>query len=350
VEVIDNKDGTYAASYMPLDPGPYKVEVLLNGAPVAKSPFTVNIDKNPNEPDASKCRAYGPGLEGGNTAEPAVFFVEVNTPSGKRYTGGDAPIAVDITDPAGNVVPVEKSTKEDGVLQFSYSPKDVGTYKVDVVLRNKHNPTFYEHVPGSTFHVPIEAGTDANNTIAYGPGVEGPVLDTEPTHFTIEARDNKGNKLPKGGDPFEVTVAGPNGNVPAEVHDNGDGTYNVKYAANEPGPHKVHVNLKGKPIKHAPFTVNVEEGADADHSGVETYTFTIRAKSKRGGNLTTGGNRFTVDVNGPKGANPTTKVVDHNDGTYTVSYSLPEPGTYKIAVKVNGKHISGSPWKQEAGE
>jgi len=208
----------------------------------------------------------------------------------------------------------------------------------------------FEHLPGSTFTVPIEAGTDANNTVAYGPGVEGPVLDTVPTHFTIEARDNKGKKLPKGGDPFEVTIAGPKGNVPAEITDNGDGTYGVKYAAGEPGPHKVNVSLKGKPIKGAPFTVNVEEGADADHSGVETYTFTIRAKSKRGGNLTTGGDRFKVAVNGPKGANPTVKVADHSNGLYTVSYSLPEPGTYKIGVTVNDKHISGSPWKQEQGE
>jgi filamin len=38
VEMVDNKDGTYTCTYLPTDPGDYKVEVLLNRAHCANSP------------------------------------------------------------------------------------------------------------------------------------------------------------------------------------------------------------------------------------------------------------------------------------------------------------------------
>jgi len=171
------------------------------------------------------------------------------------------------------------------------------------------------------------------------------IPDTLPTNFTIQAKDRDGNNITKGGDPFEVKIQGPKGPVDANIKDNQDGTYSVDYQPTDAGKHKIDVNLKGKPIKDAPFSVLVKEGADDEHSLIESFTFTIRAKTKRGENKKDGGDNFTVKINGPSGNVPA-NIKDIGDGTYLVSYKLEESGEHKIDVMVNGKHIKGSPWKQ----
>jgi len=152
--------------------------------------------------------------------------------------------------------------------------------------------------------------------------------------------------MKRGGDPFEVKIQGPKGPVDAKITDNQDGTYNVDYQPSTAGKHRIEVNLKTRPIKDAPFTVMVKEGADESNSFIENFTFTIRAKTKKGENRKDGGDDFKVDIQGSGGAVPNVSLKDVGDGTYFCSYKLPGPGAYTVNVTLNGKHIKGSPWKQ----
>ena len=49
------------------------MDVTYEGLQIPKSPFPVEVTPGC---DPSRVRAYGPGLEGGTTFEPAVFTVE----------------------------------------------------------------------------------------------------------------------------------------------------------------------------------------------------------------------------------------------------------------------------------
>jgi len=151
-----------------------------------------------------------------------------------------------------------------------------------------------------------------------------------------------------GGDPFEVQVIGPKGEVPARVVDNNDGTYNVHYEPNDHGKHTVYVTLKSNAVAKSPYTVNVKEGASFQHSFVEKFQFTIRTKTKAGTFKTVGGETFHIDIKGPSGVIPNELVetVDNKDGTYTVNYSLPQAGDYNISIKLNAHDIQGSPFPQ----
>lgn len=40
--------------------------------------------------------------------------------------------------------------------------------------------------------------------------------------------------------------------------------------------------------------------------------------------------------------------LDNDDGTYTAAYSLIKSGSYKMEVKLNNKHVVGSPFKQKS--
>jgi len=275
----------------------------------------------------------GPGLEGGNTAEPTSFLVSATNSHGQPVQLPPNPLRVEIL---ANGKELQSKVQEsgNGTFTVTYQPIEKGNYEVNVYLK-------------SSVRVGIVVGADASKSRVFGPGLEDGVQDNLPTYFTIEARGTDGQPMGKGGDPFEVKVQGPKGDVPATVTDNGDGTYRVDYAPQDAGPHKVNVTLKDKPVANSPYTVNVKEGADHNTSLVENYQFTIRARTKRNQNMTRGGEKFTATVSGPQGP-VETKLSDNQNGSYTVNYSLGEAtkGTYNFSVKVNSKDIQGSPWTQ----
>lgn len=53
--------------------GPHELFVDYDDVPVARSPFPINVVEGC---DASKVKAYGPGLENGTTNKPAKFTVD----------------------------------------------------------------------------------------------------------------------------------------------------------------------------------------------------------------------------------------------------------------------------------
>ncbi len=64
-----------------------------------------------------------------------------------------------------------------------------------------------------------------------------------------------------------------------------------------------------------------------------------------------GGDKFDVSILSQHNKHVTDhEVRDNNDGTYTVRYSLPDSGDYKIDVSVYGDRISNSPFSVTASE
>jgi len=141
---------------------------------------------------------------------------------------------------------------------------------------------------------------------------------------------------------------GPTGPVPVEVVDNGDGTYQVTYHPDDAGRHDIAVTLEGKPIKGSTFRVDVNAGAWAGKTVMETFTFVVKAHDKRGKPLTVGGAKLTAAVTKPNGqACQHTKVEDNRNGTYNVSFKAVESGNFKVSTKIDGKDIVGSPFDQK---
>jgi len=76
-----------------------------------------------------------------------------------------------------------------------------------------------------------------------------------------------------------------------------------------------------------------------------SFTCHVQAAKKTGHKKDDGGDNFQGEVKGPGGSQPC-KVVDNNNGTYAISYSLPSPGNYTVAVTLHGRNIKGSPFQQ----
>jgi len=76
-----------------------------------------------------------------------------------------------------------------------------------------------------------------------------------------------------------------------------------------------------------------------------SFTCHVQAAKKSGEAKLEGGDPFQAAVTGG-GHNVPTKVVDNGNGTYAVSYTLPGPGTYSVAVSLQNRNIKGSPFTQ----
>eukprot|EP01123_Difflugia_compressa_P016275 TRINITY_DN999_c0_g1_i1.p1 TRINITY_DN999_c0_g1~~TRINITY_DN999_c0_g1_i1.p1 ORF type:complete len:746 (+),score=196.58 TRINITY_DN999_c0_g1_i1:57-2294(+) len=351
VDLHDNKDGTYTVTYNPSEVGEHVVEVTLNKAQVANSPYHVGIGENMNLPSPFKSYAQGPGLEPGNkNTDPAEFTIYAILPDGKpKGKGGDAELFdVTIEDGNGDLIPAKITDNGDGTYHVQYQPKDAGNYHIEIVERNPSNPLFYDHLKNSPIDVVIEPGTDASQTIAYGPGLEPNNYDTDEATFTIEARDKNGKPRDTGGDNFDIDIQGPTGPLDAKVVDNGDGTYAVSYKPQDAGAHDIAVTLDGVPIKGSTFHVDIKPGAFARNTFIKDYSFVVQTRDRHDKDLHEGGQEVAVEIKGPKGP-VTSDLKDNGDGTYRVVYTIKDKGEYKINVTVDGTSVRGSPFMQTVG-
>ncbi|KAL9984413.1 hypothetical protein ACROYT_G006701 [Oculina patagonica] len=76
-------------------------------------------------------------------------------------------------------------------------------------------------------------------------------------------------------------------------------------------------------------------------------SFTITTRDSEGNQFYDEGGQVTVKICSPTGENYEKNIENGKDGIYTVSYKPKSVGLHDIAVEVNGKPLTGSPWNVE---
>jgi len=292
--------------------------------------------------DPSQCYAHGPGVTGGTTNNQAPFTIQaVNYFGDPLPTGGDQ-FVIALTGP--QTLQVASKDNNNGTYSCHYVPTAVGAYNLAISLRG-------DPIKGSPYR-PNITGPNAKTSYATGPGVEGARINN-PAPFTVHSKDQHGNQVPTGGDPFTVQVTGPdNSPLITQFQDTHHGTYDAVYTPVKPGRHTVNVLLGGEHIKGSPYHPLMEQG-NAGHSWAEgpglikgqtkkPCEFTIHSVDGDGHPVAAGGDPFQVKITGPEQVSP--KVTDNRNGTYSVVYSVLTPGTYNVDVSLHESPIKGSPW------
>jgi filamin len=328
--VTDNGDGTYSGVYRVGKAGNYKVNIRLAGQKgitqlpqghagwgqhIKNSPYSVAIQG----PSAGHSYATGPGVEGARTGKPAPFRIHSIGSDGKPKQSGGDPFRAKVSGPQA-VGEIQLKDNGDGTYDGVYQVDKPGHYTVEINLDG-------QGIKNSPYKLLIEAG-NAGNSYAEGPGLEGGQQGKEGV-FTIHSVDADGNPVRTGGDPFQVRIKGPGGEVKPNIKDNGDGTHTVRYNPTGHGDYNIDVSLHDQPIKDAPFHVRIKPAPNAGKSYAEgpglqeawdnePAYFTIHSVDNDGNPRTEGGDPFQVRIRGPDG-DLQPKVVDNGDGTYSVS-------------------------------
>lgn len=157
--------------------------------------------------------------------------------------------------------------------------------------------------------------------------------------FKIKAFDKQKKEVKSGKDSFECKMIRERTNEfdePFEyqciVKNHKNGEYTVFYNVPRVGMYKTHVTQDGNPLLGSPFDTLIEPGVVdpmqctaagkglCDGPAGQTVSFSIITRDKFKNILTTGGAAIRVQIYG--GSNPVAKVVDNNDGSYTVTYTL----------------------------
>eukprot|EP01105_Mastigella_eilhardi_P027923 TRINITY_DN887_c0_g1_i1.p1 TRINITY_DN887_c0_g1~~TRINITY_DN887_c0_g1_i1.p1 ORF type:complete len:772 (-),score=176.51 TRINITY_DN887_c0_g1_i1:73-2388(-) len=301
-------------------------------------------------PDPSK--SVIEGLTPGEVDIPQSFKIVAHNSTGKQCTAGGFASTFAVQLIGDNSQEVTIGDSGNGEYPVTFVPRKAGLLKVAVSF---NGATLHK----SPFPVQIAPPTpDPSKCTASGPGVEGTVAD-EPCAFTIQARNRLGDPIHVGGHPFRADVVGPfaGESIPCDVKDNGDGTYHASYPAYE-GLNTVAVTLGGKHIADSPFKVTVLQnpkvacgalsyafGPGLESGKCNTFDpclFTIQAVTPEGNKVTCGGDIFTVDVcdiTDEQSAVAAATVTDNGDGSYSVSYTVPSPGHYRIETNLHSTRV-----------
>ncbi|XP_043979419.1 filamin-B [Gambusia affinis] len=328
-EVVDNQDGTYTVTYVPLTSGMYTLMLKYGGKSVPGFPANVMVDP---AVDTSKVKVFGPGVEGQAVFREATTDFTVDArPLTRR--GGEH-VKAQVKNPSGALTECVVTDQADGTYSVEYTPFENGIHSVSVLYDDTP-------VPKSPFRVSVTEGCDPSRVVATGPGLQQALTDQN-NGFNIITRG-------AGIGGLGITVEGPSESK-MSCKDNKDGSCSVEYVPLTPGLYDVNITYGGEHIPGSPFKVPVKAVVDSSKvkvsgpgvaSGVRAnipQSFSVDCRKA-------GEAPLAVAVTGPKGLAEPVEVTDNGDGTHTVSYTPSVEGPYCVSVKYADEDVPRSPFK-----
>jgi hypothetical protein len=313
--------------FKPLQTGHYVLRITYDKQELFESPLHIFVEHG--LPTRSNTTVEGPGLQMSIEEDPQAggiyrYYVTprdaFNMPTSKMVSTDNFKAL--IVDPEGNYInPALTYNRTNNRFAFQFKPKKSGSHKLfvailidtdetalkediddvsfaeirsssrvfeldsdseeeivheDEVAQNVFE-TWYpkkQNVKSSPFEFTVLPGElYPKHTIAYGLGLsQGVVSATMQRTFEIQAKDYYNNKLTYGGAELVVRIEDPSKEkVPANLKDNGNGTYTVAYYATKSGTYKVYVTYNSTNINGSPFVckISAENDTDPAHSEIK---------------------------------------------------------------------------------
>ncbi|XP_043522612.1 filamin-A isoform X2 [Frieseomelitta varia] len=321
----DNKDGTISVSYLPTDPGEYKIGVKFGGKHIRGSPYVAKITG-----EGRKRNQISVGSSS-----------EVQLP-GKVTDSDIRSLNASITAPSGLEEPCFLKTLPNGNMCVSFTPREAGPHTVAVKKMGKH-------IPNSPFKIDVkdrEVG-DAKKVKVSGPGLVEGKTHVE-NNFSIDTRN-------AGFGGLSLSIEGPS-KAEIQCKDNEDGTLNISYKPTEPGYYIVNLKFADHHVEGSPFTIKVTgEGSNRQREKIQRQREAVP--------ITEVGSQCKITfkmpgitsfdlaatVTSPGGVTEDAEVKEVEDGLYAVAFVPKELGVHTVSVRYKEIHIPGSPFQFTVG-
>jgi len=367
-EIEDRYDGTHRVTFMLTRASKYAVEIAYRArafpydlSSLKGNPWEIHMQPGPTDPASTTAR--GGALSLATAGVRSEFIIEQRDIYGNIQ--GDSDDFAELSLQGGAVLDGDymRSPTVPGTLIARYTTTVAGDYKLTVMVNG-------EGIRGNRFDVITRPHViKAFQCDAVGSGLSTDILVDDKVTFTMQARDIFGNIRTQGGDPVTVQVfkfisdeANPR-LIPYESNfkDDKNGKYSTDYLVTQSGEFRVYVMIDDDHIRNSPFPVRFHAGlpdaskTTASGEGIqgglkgESMTFIITSRDKYGNRRTEGGlaQSFSITFTGSGAGRRSVvpeDILDMKDGTYLFAYVAPSGGALSISVKVNGVHISASPF------
>ncbi|KAF0699806.1 Aste57867_9647 [Aphanomyces stellatus] len=248
--VVDNRDGTYVATYTPRFIGTYSIEITINKLQVAQSPYSITVA--PNTPYGPTCHyVSGTGLTSATTGVSATFVIQLRDINSNLLSVGSAVVAMSFN---LAVVSASCNTLFNGQYSCQYTPT-VASPSMQLVASVNSLP-----IRGSPFTIPVITGTAAGLvSTANGTGLSYAFAGA-PTLVNIQAKDIRGNNR-MAADTLTPSMtfadASPATTTSFSSQYIGFGYYGLTYTVLTAGTYLLHIAINGVEIANSPFAVTV---------------------------------------------------------------------------------------------
>ncbi|XP_068218759.1 filamin-A isoform X2 [Palaemon carinicauda] len=317
------EDGLYGVNFVPKELGVHTVSVKYQEMHIPGSPFQFTVGPL-KDGGAHRVHAGGPGLERGEQDMPSEFNVWTRE-------AGAGSLAISVEGPSK--AEIDFKDRKDGSCYVSYLVSEPGEYRVGIKFNDKH-------IPDSPYKVYITPAMGEARKVEVAQFPEQGAKPNKAQSILVIKNGAKGQ--------LDCKLVSPSGHEDDcfvdLLHED---TYSVRFVPREIGIHYVHIKFNGIHIPGSPFRLRIgKDEADpaavsASGKGLESIIsgqktdFIVDTCNAGAGTL-------AVTIDGPsKVAMDCTEVEEG----YKVRYTPLVPGDYYIAIKYNGYHIAGSPYK-----
>ena len=320
----------YSASFIPTEPGLYHVFVECAGYHIDKSPFVIGVA------DPSKCYILGERPKHIHVNHETVVIVKAN------HAGvGKVSITID-------------GSEESDLID--YRVLNVGLFTYAIILKGKQvGPPSNVEVNFAGTTIP-ECSFEVNILDPSQCKVESEAISTGKSALAESVAIAVNTEGAGTTQDIEFVVQGPNYPVDVVVSKDEGGNFVGRFSPWEIGVHTVEILWGGVRVGRGQYTFEVEHiqcpsfegclvagpGLKQVHAKEETRFVAVMGQKgllKR--------NNFSVSVKGVSHEVPV-DIIDNEDGTYTVIYTVSITGAYVLTVKHRKKLIYGSPFKVTA--
>ncbi|XP_076669365.1 filamin-A-like isoform X2 [Andrena cerasifolii] len=333
IQCKDNVDGTLNISYKPTEPGYYIINLKFADHHVEGSPFTVRVAGDGSNRQREKIQMH----------REAIPIAEVDSPCKITFkmpeiTSFD--LTATVISPGGVTDDAEIKEVEDGFYAVAFVPKELGVHTVSV----RHKDI---HITGSPFQFTVGPLQDsgAHRMSAGGPGLEQGEQG-EPCEFNIWSRE-------AGAGTLAISIEGPS-KAQIQFKDRKDGSCYVSYVVPTSGEYRVGIKFNDQHIPDSPHRVYVSpamgdahklEVAQFPESGVQPdkpAVFLVRKNDAKG--------ELDAKIVSPSGVEDDCFIEVIDSDTSSVRFMARENGVHSIHIKLNGVHITGSPYRIKVGK